>query len=133
MSLKASALKSNDSQKKAIAREVVNILARIDDELKVAHEQGKHSISTFLPITFSVPYMANKDAQRIVYFKILDSLILREYNVEIELKKDATVYHITWLTRDEKEEIDVQNLLLAKHTKKEISKINLKAEDFGNI
>ena len=32
MSLKASALKSNDSQKKAIAREVVNILARIDDE-----------------------------------------------------------------------------------------------------
>ena len=99
----------------------------------MAHEQGKHSISTFLPITFSVPYMANKDAQRIVYFKILDSLILREYNVEIELKKDATVYHITWLTRDEKEEIDVQNLLLAKHTKKEISKINLKAEDFGNI
>lgn len=117
MSLKASALKSNDSQRKALTKEITSILGRIDDELKVAHEQGRHEVSAALPIIFSIPYMANKDAQRIIYYKVLTNLKDREFNVSIELKQNSTVFHITWLSSEEKNELDLQNTILAKHTK----------------
>jgi hypothetical protein len=114
--LKASALKNNESQKKAISKEVTAILSHIDDELKVAHEQGKSRVLTGVPITFSVPYMTNKDAQRKIYYHILISLIDRGFNAKIEMRADSTIFHITWLTREEQEELAVQHALLAKHT-----------------
>ena len=125
MSLKASALKSNDAQKKSIGREVTSILTTIDDELKNAHDQGKHSIIVRAPITFSIPYMNNKDAQRMIYYKILTSLIEREFTVELELQKDISMFHITWLNEEELNELELQNALLAKYTKKNISQMDL--------
>lgn len=116
MSLKANSLKSNESQRKAVAKEVNAILGHLDDELKVAHEQGKHKVSITVPITFSIPYMANKDAQRMIYYKVLTSLIDREFNVTIQLEDDATVFHVKWLSDEEEKDIDLQNALLAKHT-----------------
>jgi hypothetical protein len=116
MALKASALKSNEAQKKAISREVSLILARLDDELKVAHEQGKSKASVSIPITFAIPYMSNKDAQRIVYYRVLTSLIDREFNVKISLEEDASIFLVSWLTDEEQEDVNIQHALLAKHT-----------------
>jgi len=118
MSLKASSLKYNDQQIKAINKEVSLILGHIDDELKVAHEQGKHNISISLPISFSIPYMNNKDSQRSIYYRVLKSLLDREFNSEIELTQNSTIFHITWLSKDEMRDLEVQNAILAKYTKK---------------
>ena len=117
MSLRASTLKKNESQVKVIKREVSHILNRMDDELKTAHETGQHQVSIPIPINFSIPYMKNCDAQRIIYYKILTSLLDREFHPTIELKKTSTIFHITWLSNEEMEEIDLQNAILAKHTK----------------
>jgi len=125
MSLKASALKNNDAKKKAINKELKGILAHIDDELKIAHDQGKHEIVVSVPITFSIPYMSNTEAQRIIYYNIISSLLDREFIPSIELKNNATLIHITWLTNEERHEIHVQNALLAKYTKRNIPDINL--------
>lgn len=125
MSLKAQTLKSNESQRKSIAKDVSDILAQMDDELKVAHDCGKHSVSISVPITFSIPYMNNADAQRTIYYKILSSLLERGFNVEIDLKKNVTLFQITWLSNDEVIDLELQNALLAKHTKKEISKLKI--------
>jgi hypothetical protein len=116
MSLKASALKNNEAQKKAIAREVGLILGRIDDELKVAHEQGKQKAAVSVPITFSIPYMSNKDAQRHVYYRVLVSLIDREFNVKIMLEEDSSMFLVSWLSDEEQEDVAIQHNLLAKHT-----------------
>ena len=74
MSIKASKLKSNESQKVSLNKEINAILGHIDDSLKVAYEQGKHNISLTIPITFSIPYI-NK----------YQDLILREYILLIPL------------------------------------------------
>jgi hypothetical protein len=118
MSLKASALKSNEAQKKAIAKEAKSILGHIDDELKIAHDQGKHNVSITLPITFSIPYMSNKDAQRNIYHHVLISLLEREFNVKIALNETYTIFHITWLSDSEQKDIELQNALLAKYCSK---------------
>lgn len=116
MSLKASTLKSNEAQKKAIMKEVTSILGHIDDELKSVHEQGRHGVSLTVPITFSIPYMSNADAQRSVYYKILTSLLDREFHVKIELADDQSIFHITWLSEEEAKGIELQNALIAKHS-----------------
>lgn len=122
MSLKANSLKSNESQKRAVTKEVNDILGHMDDELKIAHEQGKHSVGIRVPITFAIPYMTNKDAQRTVYYKILTSLLEREYFVKIQLEDNESIFHVSWLSEDEEKDIDVQNALIAKHTIKVKSK-----------
>lgn len=118
MSLKASSLKHNEAQKRNVRAEVKNILANIDNEIRTAHEQGKnYEVSISVPITFSIPHMQNKDAQRMIYYEIIKSLEEREFIVEIELKKDSTLFYVTWLSSDEKTEIELQNTIIAKHTK----------------
>lgn len=116
MSLKASVLKSNDSQRKALAKEIRSILGSIDDELKAAHERGEHSISTTVPITFSIPYMSNKDAQREIYYGILQSLKEREFNVTVHLGNDKTIFNIKWLSTEEEAEMELKHAELAKHS-----------------
>lgn len=133
MSIKADQLKSNVSQKKAYGKEISGILGRIDDEIKVGHEQGKHLVTVSLPITFSIPYADNSDAQRIIYYKVLVSLIDRGFNVWLILKKNSTIFEITWLTDDEIKDIDVQIAVLAKHTKKDLTKLTLDDETDQNI
>ena len=121
MSLKASALKNNEAQKKAVSKELNAILARMDDEIKVAHENGNHRVAVALPITFSIPYMKNADAQRTIYYHILTSLIERDFKtIEIELKQNATIFHISWLSPEELNQISLQSMLLAKYKKKEL-------------
>lgn len=116
MSLKASSLKKNNAQIKAIGSELVHILNKIDDDLKIAHDDGRKSAVVSVPINFSIPYMKNSDAQRIIYYKILRSLLDRGFHPRIELKKTATVFNVSWLSDEEKDEIKVQNTLLAKYT-----------------
>ena len=116
MSLKADVLKTNENKMKSIMKEVNSILGHIDESIKTAYDQDKNSVVVSVPITFSIPYMSNKNAQRVVYFKILESLISRNYDVKINLETDKTYFIIKWISDEEEKDIKMQNLLLAKHT-----------------
>lgn len=115
--LTANSLKNGDVLKKLIEKEVKIILYSIDDKLRIAYQQGtNHEIKVSLPITFGIPNMQNKDAQRAVYYRIITSLVERDFQVKIEIKPDKTYIYISWLSDDEKDEIDIQNKVLAEHT-----------------
>jgi aspartyl/asparaginyl-tRNA synthetase len=116
--LQASSLKSNESQKKYIKSVIKDLLNTIDSELKESHKDSKQNLETKLPITFTIPNMNNADAQRIVYSSIIESLEKRGFIVEIEIKSTSTVLYIRWLNDEEHKEIQIQNLILAKHAKK---------------
>jgi hypothetical protein len=120
MSLKANKLKDNEMQKKAIAKETKTILGYLDDQLKIAHENGKHEVIIDLPISFSIPNMKNADAQRKIYYYVLCSLLDRGFeNVKIRLKRDTTLFHIKFMSDEELNEMREQNALLAKYMIKE--------------
>ena len=122
MSLKAESLKKNDAQRKAIKREINQILRTMDDELKVAHESGKYKAHIKVPINFAIPFMTNKAAQRHIYSEILKSLISRGFHPNFETGNTYTVFWVSWLSDEEKKEIDMRNALLAKYTKKSITR-----------
>ena len=114
MSIKADVLKLNPNKLKAINKDVTNILARIDDEIKSAYDRDECKVSVTVPITFNIPYMSNKNAQRTIYHRILESLLNRGFIVKIYLSKTQSIFHITWLSDDEQKERELQNAVLAK-------------------
>lgn len=114
MSLRADVLKTNPNKLKVVMKEVNAILGRIDDEIKSAYDRDECKVSVSVPITFAIPYMSNKNAQRAVYYKLLESLMDRGFIVKIYLSNDQTVFFITWLSDDEQKDIEQQNALLAK-------------------
>jgi len=116
MSLQANVLKTNPNKIKAVMKEANAILGRIDDEIKTAYERDESKVNVSVPITFSIPYMSNRNAQRNVYAKVLESLLDRGYIVHIYMVPDQTIFMIKWLSEDEEKEIEVRNALLAKHT-----------------
>lgn len=116
MSLKAQTLKSADIQIEAVNREVADILARMDDEIKIEYEAGKHVAHCSVPIHFSIPYMTNSDAQRHVYVRIVRDLKKRGFDVKIRLGDPTVLFVISWLSDAEHREIDEQMRELAAHT-----------------
>jgi len=114
----ANALKTNDSQRAAINKEISGILGYIDEKVRAYHNEGIKVVPITLPTIFSLPNMSNKDAQRCVYYGVLQKLLDKHFNVEIDLKDKETIYTLTWLSDDERAEIDMQNAILAKYSKK---------------
>jgi len=125
MSLKASQLRTNQTQKREIEKQVKGILSHFDDEIKIAHERGIHEVKLSAPISFGIPYMGNKEAQRTIYYQILKSLLDREFNATIDIQENSTMFEITWITHDEKQDITSQTNLIARYTKKPIAKLDL--------
>lgn len=118
MSLQAKSLGQNNIQKRALRNTTVEILNRLDEELKIAFHEGKRNIITTLPIIFSIPNMPDKDAQRIIWSNIINSLIKRDFRVWINPIKSTCVLKVTWLSNEDEAETSRQMDLLVKHTKK---------------
>lgn len=118
MSLKADSLKFDPNKNKIIQKEINFILKRIDDEIKSAHERDEYSVQVSVPIIFSIPNISNKKAQRIIYSALLDSLINRGFITTLDLSNDKTIFSITWISEEEKHEINLQNAILAKYSTK---------------
>jgi hypothetical protein len=121
MSITSDQLKNSDTKKRHVIKETKAILGRIDEEIKIAHEYGLHFISYMAPISFNIPFMSNKDAQRCIYSSLIKSLINRGFETQIEIKTDASIIEIKWLSAEEILEVKEQMDLLKKYTKKNIN------------
>lgn len=119
MSLKADVLKENEVQKKSISREVKNILGHIDDKIKVAHEAGvRDPVKITVPINFNIPYMSNKDSQRRIYYLLIKDLKERGFHVKVKLEENSTVFIVSWLSEQERDEIEYETAVILEHIEK---------------
>jgi hypothetical protein len=88
----------------------------IDEKIKEAHSAGlRDSVSVNIPNLFDVPNMKNKDAQRKIYACIIENLKSREFDVELELCDSCTIVNVSWLSKEERAEINYELNLIAKH------------------
>lgn len=116
MSLQASLLKTNPTKLKHLDSEAKAILLKIDEEINNAYKADKKSINFSVPIIFNIMYMSNKDAQRGIYYRILSSLLERQYIVKIVLTSTQSIFKISWISEEEETELNTQNMLIAKYT-----------------
>lgn len=117
----ADKLRNNNLQRRNIIEVVTEIIRRVNDELIVAHREGKHHLLTSIPITFAIPNMSNKDSQRVVYASVISELKNKDYRVWICPKRDNCQLKITWMSPEDEEEVKLQTQLIVKHTKKNIA------------
>lgn len=112
----ANTLRNNNVQKRQIKEISAEILRKINDEINIAHRDGKHYIITDIPIIFDISNMTNKDAQRRVWSNIIEILETKNYRVWINANQNSCKLKITWLSADEESMIKSQTSLLAKRT-----------------
>jgi hypothetical protein len=111
----AHSLRNNNLQRRSLKESVTEIIKRISQELITSHREGSHSIITTIPITFSIPNMSNKDSQRVIWAKVIEELIAKNYRVWISPAQNLCKLKITWMSPEDETEIACQMQLIAKH------------------
>ncbi len=113
----ANNLRHNNVQKRQIREYLVDILKRIDEELKTAHQEGRHELITELPIIFGISHMSEKSAQREIWFKVIEYLKNKNYQVVIQPRDDTCLLKLTWFSQKDIAEIKHKITVIDMHTK----------------
>lgn len=72
-------------------------LIKIGLAIESAHKSGKDNTTLKLTFNFNCPqYIENKDVQRNVYYKIIEDLEKKNYEVFLEMKPKEVFLHIGW-------------------------------------
>jgi hypothetical protein len=111
----ANNLRNNNVQKRKIKENVIEIIRKIDEDVKIAHREGKHCIITEIPIIFDIPNMNNKDAQRSVWANIIDILKQKNYRVAINHDNSSCRLKITWISNEDELILKSQIQILNEH------------------
>jgi hypothetical protein len=94
----------------AIVREHLQI---IDDKLLHAERTwGRNTLVYDIPVTFALPGLDKRDAQRIIYSAILRSLDRRGFETRILLEDDRTAVCIAWMTDLDSQEVEAMSALI---------------------
>ena len=105
-----SKLSSKTKELESIIREHLQI---IDDKLLHSDKSwGRNLITHDLPTSFVFPGLEKKDAQRMIYSKILKSLEKRGFEVKILLETDRTILYIIWTSEYNPEELESMNSII---------------------
>ncbi len=112
----ANFLRSNNAQRRQIREYTIEILRRINDELKTAHQEGRHVLISELPIVFNVTNMSEKAAQREIWCHIIECLKNKNYRVVLNPRDDTCLIKITWFSKDDEAQIKHQQNVIAMHT-----------------
>ncbi len=113
----AKCLRNNNVQKRQIREVFVDILKRIDEEVKIAHQEGRHELVTELPIIFGISHMSEKTAQRAIWYKVIEYLKNKNYMIAINPREDTCLLRLTWFSAEDMAEIRHQSDVIAIHTK----------------
>lgn len=120
MSIKASTLRKSQIQERQINEYVKELLYSIDDEIKRAHNEGKKSCLTTIPIVFDIQNMSNTDAQRSIWARVIIDLKERGFRIHINPQKKECRLRITWLTEEDELLLEQEHQILVKHINKRI-------------
>lgn len=109
----AKMLKNNSIQKKQIKEAVIEIVRKINSDLKFAHREGRHCIIIDIPIQFDIPNMSNADAQRSVWSTIIEFLQQKNYRVWISFNDIECKLKITWISKEDELVLKTQNKIIS--------------------
>lgn len=103
----ASELRRQKYYDNEISDYVHDILYTINDEIETAIGGGENKATVEIPVTFSVNRMSCRDAQRHIYFKLLNELIDLEYRPKLQFIKNkssvSVLLHIKWANQKDSE------------------------------
>jgi hypothetical protein len=105
------------SQSGARGRELESIVREhlqiIDDKLLRAERTwGRNTLVHDLPVTFGLPGLDKRDAQRIVYSSILRSLDRRGFETRILLEPERTAVCVAWMTDLDSQEVEAMSAFI---------------------
>lgn len=109
--LSKSGAKSSDIE--AIVRDQIRII----DEALMQHLRtwGRNTVEFLLPNDPGVRGLGVRDAQKLIYTQIMQSLEKRGFDVEIEISDKANYLYISWVTDLDPEEVKAMEKYIREH------------------
>ena len=92
----AEQLKHKKFNNAVVTTEVHKLLREIDITIINAHNVNDNVAEFPAPADFAFPAMGNKDSQLIVYYRLIRSLEIRGFFVDVEIRKGDTLFSIEW-------------------------------------
>lgn len=114
----ANKLRNSSLQKKQIRENVIEILRRLNEDVKTAQMEGKHMLITGLPIIFDISNMHLNDARIAVWSTVIMALKEKNYRVWVQYSEDFCELQITWVSEEDEQVFKMQTHILKSHTKK---------------
>lgn len=116
MSITAKQLNKAAIQNKDIDTIVKENLWIIDSKLLQSGLQiGKNTVAHELPVNMNIAGLDKKNAQRVVYSTIMNSLMRRGFDVKILLEDTCTILYVSWTANISPEEVSAMNLIINKN------------------
>lgn len=116
--LTATRLKIKRFNSPLVTEHVYRILTDMDAEIERAHNANDNCAVCPVQVDFSFPAMKNRDAQLIVYYRIIGSLERRDFIVECEFTKSETIFYISWESDFDANERLMMEEVIAQHITK---------------
>ena len=118
----AKILKKSSEQREVLKKETNDILRTLSDDIMKAKQSYQNNVMTTMPITFTIPGLSNKDAQRIIWNSVLKELNEKNYRVRLNPTKNKCWIKIIWISKEEEEIIKEQMNFIASHVDKSLGK-----------
>lgn len=105
-------LRQSNAQKRHIKQWIMQLLGKIGEDIKVAHQEGRTYIVYELPDVFGIPNLSEEDAKREIWATILQQLKLKNYNVTLNPCEGAFLLKIVWYSREDEDIVLYQRRII---------------------
>lgn len=104
--------RNSSTKLEQIEMHVHDILRCLHTEMKDAHDMGQSYIDSTMSNSFSIPHMRLEDAVIKIHYRIVSSLVSRQFRVYIEDQDTRTRIIVAWITKEDIEQLKKEKQFL---------------------
>lgn len=104
----AARLKKNSLYKVTINEATREILYQLNTTIMTAHDGGLARVEFKLPVNFREvdSAVSNQELQTAIYYKIIEELERKDYDVKLTFYQSYTLMKVSWSTKADAHEVD---------------------------
>jgi hypothetical protein len=121
MDITADQARKSNLGDRLIDQEVKKILKYIQGCILDAGKKGETFVIVTVPVNFDIPNITNKEAQTVIYYKIIEECLDKGFRVKISMDVSVVTYCIYWYAENSDRDLGKMREVIAKHAVKNSS------------
>ena len=115
MNINISSIKKLSVSSKVINNYIQGILINFQRHIISASKNGLNNVSIPVPANFTVAGMSNKNAQTIIYNKLIKEVEKNGFKVSLKMQNNSVIYNITWVFDEDDSNLKEMRSNIASH------------------
>lgn len=115
MNINITTVKKQCTSSNALNNYVQGILINFQRNIIAASKNGQTGISCPVPANFTIAGMSNKNAQTIIYSRLIKEVEKQGFTCKLSMGASVVTYHISWIFDDDDSSLKDMQKTIAKH------------------